>query len=97
MPSYVPKEKSANSYEPNTCYSKIWETTTADNMIRVLQQVASRYKNDPNFLGITMEETFILPTSFAANRDLAYPLYDQLKRTARSVHRSLLPSFSTSR
>ena len=61
VPSYVPREKSANTYEPNTCYSKIWETTTADNMIRVLQQVASRYKNDPNFLGITMEETSISP------------------------------------
>jgi hypothetical protein len=86
VPSYVPREKSANSYEPNTCYAKIWETTTADNMIRVLQVVASRYKNEPAFLGITMEETSILPVSFAANRDLAYTLYEQLKRTARSVH-----------
>jgi hypothetical protein len=86
VPSYVPKEKSANASEPNTCYSKIWETTTADNMIRVLQQVVSRYKNEPAFLGITMEETSMLPTSFAANRDMAYTLYEQLKRTARSVH-----------
>jgi hypothetical protein len=86
VPSYIPKEKSANPSEPNTCYSKVWETATADNEIRVLQQVAWRYKNDPNFLGISLDETSMLPVSFGANRDLAYTLYEQLKRVARSVH-----------
>ena len=84
LPSYVLREKHATS--SSTCYAKIWETATANDMIRVLQQVAKRYQYNTTFLGISLDETSILPVSFNANRDLAYTLYEQLKRTAKAVH-----------
>jgi hypothetical protein len=83
VPSYVARDRGANS--ANECYAKTWESATATEMIRVLKQIATRYKNDQTFMGISLDETSILPTSFAANRDLALALYEQLKRISREV------------
>jgi hypothetical protein len=83
VPTYVAKEKSATN--ANGCYSKIWETATADDMIRVLKAIALRYKNDSRFLGISLPETSMRPTSFVSRPDLQLAEYDQLKRIARAV------------
>ena len=83
VPSYVPKEKSAT--KATACYAKIWETATADDMIRVVKAIALKYKNDSRFLGISLEETSMRPTSFVSRPDLVLVVYDQLKRVARAV------------
>jgi hypothetical protein len=83
VPSYVPRERSA--WKASVCHAKIWETATADDMIRVLKAIALRYKNDSRFLGISLEETAMKPRSFVSRPDLRLVQYDQLKRVARAV------------
>ena len=61
-------------------------------MTRVLQQVALRYKNNPNFLG-SLGRDPIKPTSFVTNPNLALAQYDQLKRVARAV-KSVAPALA---
>jgi hypothetical protein len=84
IPTYVPREQQYNS--TSVCYAKLWEASTMDHEIRVLQQLALRYKNDPRFLGFSMSETSIAPASVRSNPSLASAYYDQIKRMARSVH-----------
>ena len=84
VPSYVTKD--GRSADKNYCIATIWEKTTADHMIRVLQQIALRYKDNPNFLGIDLEETSMGSDTVQANKNLYYTYYDQLKRTATAVH-----------
>jgi hypothetical protein len=81
--SYVPREKSA--VLANGCHANIWETATVDDMIRVLKAIALRYKNDSRFLGISLPETSMRPSSFVSRPDLQLVEYDQLKRAARAV------------
>jgi hypothetical protein len=83
LPSYVARERKATS--ASTCYAKIWETATADDMTRVLKAIAVKYKNDSRFLGISLEETAMRPTSFVSRADLLLVVYDQVKRVARAV------------
>jgi hypothetical protein len=83
VPSYVAREVKANNNK--VCYAKIWQTATMNDEIRVLQKVAQRYKGDPYFLGILVEETAMRPKSFESNWNLRYALYDQLKRAAAAV------------
>jgi hypothetical protein len=89
VPSYVARDRGADS--ASACFAKTWESATATEMIRVLKQIATRYKNDPAFMGIAIPETSILPASFAANRDLVLNLYEQVKRMAREV-KSVAPA-----
>jgi hypothetical protein len=83
VPSHVAKEGDGGS---RYCVAKIWEANTMDQMIRVLQQLAARYQGDPTFLGISLEETAMAPTSFKANWKLGYEQYAQLKRMHQAVH-----------
>jgi hypothetical protein len=89
VPSYVARDR--DSRYASACYAKIWETATANEMIRVLKQIAVRYKNNPNFIGISLSETSIRPMAIAANRDVILSLYEQLKRVAREV-KSVAPA-----
>ena len=57
-----------------------------DHMIRVLQQIALRYKDNPNFLGIDLEETSIAAKTVQWNKKLYYTYYDELKRIHTAVH-----------
>ena len=84
LPAYVQRDGSAKN--PKYCIAKVWEPDTVDNMIRVLQQIALRYRNDPNFLGIDLEETSIDAATVQANKKLYYAYYDQLKRMHAAVH-----------
>ena len=84
VPSYVAKDGSAT--DTNYCIAKVWDKATVDHMIRVLQQIALRYKDDPNFLGIDLEETSIGAKTVQADKKLYYTYYDQLKRIHTSVH-----------
>lgn len=83
LPAYVAKESDGGS---SYCVAKIWEPATMDDMIRVLQQVQMRYKTDPHFLGLSLEETSMAPLSFKANWNLGYEQYKQLKRMHNAVH-----------
>jgi hypothetical protein len=84
VPSYVSKDGSFQG--ASICYAKIWDKTTMDHMIRVLQQIALRYKANPNFLGISLSETSVGALSFKGNPNLRYALYTQLKRLYSAVH-----------
>jgi hypothetical protein len=64
----------------------MWEKTTMDHMIRVLQQIALRYKADPNFLGITLEETSIAANALKADPKLRDAYFAQMKRLYPAVH-----------
>ena len=89
VPSYVNKEGSYAS--SSACYAKIWEKTTMDHMIRVLKQVALRYKDDPNILGITLAETSVGALSMKGHPEVRRALDAQLKRVYPAVH-SVAPS-----
>ena len=84
VPSYVAKDGSAT--DANYCIAQVWDKGTVDHMIRVLQQIVIRYKDDPTFLGIDLEETSIAAKTVQANKSLYYTYYDQLKRIHTSVH-----------
>jgi hypothetical protein len=84
IPAYVARDGSSS--DAKYCIAKVWEKTTVDHMIRVLQQIALRYKNDPNFLGIDIEETSLGSATVQANKSLYYTYYDQLKRLHHAVH-----------
>ena len=84
VPSYVAKDGSAT--DTKYCIAKVWEKTTVDHMIRVLQQIALRYKDNPNFLGIDLEETSIAAKTVQWNKKLYYTYYDELKRIHTAVH-----------
>ena len=84
VPSYVARDGS--STDTKYCIAKVWDKATVDHMIRVLQQIALRYKDNPNFLGIDLEETSIGAKTVQSNKKLYYTYYDELKRIHTSVH-----------
>ena len=84
VPSYVDREGSYSS--PKACYARIWDETTMDHMIRVLKQIALRYKDDPNFLGISLAETSVGALSMKGHPEVRLALYTQLKRVYPAVH-----------
>jgi hypothetical protein len=57
-----------------------------DHMIRVLQQIALRYKADPTFLGISLPETSIGALSLKADPKLRLAYFAQMKRLYQAVH-----------
>jgi hypothetical protein len=84
VPTYVNKD---GSYQgASICFAKIWDKVTMDHMIRVLQQIALRYKADPSFLGITLDETSIGALSLKADPRLRLVYFEQMKRLYQAVH-----------
>jgi hypothetical protein len=84
LPSYVNRDGSYQS--SRICYARMWEKTTMDHMIRVLQQIALRYKADPNFLGISLPETSIAALSLKGNPKLRLAYFAEMKRLYPAVH-----------
>jgi hypothetical protein len=84
VPGYVAREP--NAKDAKVCYAKLWEPATMDNMIRVLQQIAIRYKDDPTFLGLSLEETSVAPASITSNWGKMNDYYNELKRAHVAIH-----------
>jgi hypothetical protein len=78
--------KDGSYQSPNICYARIWEQPTMDQMIRVLKEIAVRYKDDPHFLGITFPETSVGALSMKGQPEVRLALYEQLKRAYPAVH-----------
>ena len=84
LPAYI--ENEANYSDPKICYAKIWEKETMDKYISLLVALVTRYKNNPYFMGIVVEETVLDSISLRKNPELNLDLYTQLKRLAISIN-----------
>jgi len=87
--AFVPPgvENEASFRTPKTCFAKIWEQDTMNRYISMLTALVDRYKSDPAFIGIAVEETALDAPSFKSNpSQYRTGLYPQLERLANAIH-----------
>ena len=90
IPNYVkrspPKPDKNGFVDPKWCSANIWETETMDHEIRVLKAIAARYKDDPSFVGINVNDESNITAPGQTTPAQIIQLYEQLRRKNAAIH-----------